>query len=547
MYSRLPTGYITKSTIIIVSGGVLGYGALEVLWGSETFYRKAVMPVIHKYVDGETAHNLAIKAASWGLLPRFGPNRKEYPELECEFLGKHLSNPIGLAAGFDKNGEAIRPLAEQSGFGLIEVGSITPIPQPGNPKPRVFRLLEDEGVINRYGFNSDGATKVLKRVKAARAHWRNKSAVFGINLGKNKTTGDAKVDYEIGINYFAPYCDYLVINVSSPNTPGLRSMQKKSDLENLLLHTNYVIDAMKLDTRPKVLLKIAPDLIDSERKDIAQVVIDPKYGVDGLIVSNTTISRPEGLASEHKTEAGGLSGAPLRQLSTECVREMYRFTKGQIPIIGCGGIASGEDAYEKIRAGASVVQLYSAFVFQGFPVIGKVVSQISSLRKANRSRCKRLSVFYAMITVPHWRIARQEIVSKRFAFLGSYPPCPWYRPLKTEFTALINVTPEEQEHFMNDEMRMFLAGYETENVRFGYSTDSDAPVSLKVNPSLDPFMRSAVERFKNVLIDIWHIRTYGYDLKHDRSFSLTARAVAYEVVKRLNELLLPLIETDEYD
>ncbi|KAK6754232.1 hypothetical protein RB195_013308 [Necator americanus] len=152
-----------------------------------------------------------------------------------------------------------------------------------------------------------------------------------------------------------------------------------------------------------------------------------------------------------------------------------------------------------------------------------------------------------MITVPHWRIARQEIVSKRFAFLGSYPPCPWYRPLKTEFTALINVTPEEQEHFMNDEMRMFLAGYETENVRFGYSTDSDAPVSLKVNPSLDPFMRSAVERFKNVLIDIWHIRTYGYDLKHDRSFSLTARAVAYEVVKRLNELLLPLIETDEYD
>ncbi|VDO24465.1 unnamed protein product [Heligmosomoides polygyrus] len=211
MYARLPTGYITKSTVIIVGSGLLGYGALETLWGSETFYKKLIMPLIHKHVDGETSHNLAIRAASWGLLPRFGPNRKEYPELECEFLGMHLKNPVGLAAGFDKNGEAVRSLAEFSGFGLVEVGSVTPIPQEGNAKPRVFRLLEDEGIINRYGFNSDGALKVSKRLKTARD-----------SLSAN-----------IGVNHLAPLCDYLVINVSSPNTPGLRSMQKKSELQSV--------------------------------------------------------------------------------------------------------------------------------------------------------------------------------------------------------------------------------------------------------------------------------------------------------------------------
>ncbi|VDM69213.1 unnamed protein product, partial [Strongylus vulgaris] len=189
----------------------------------------------------------------------------------------------------------------------------------------------------------------------------------------------ARVDYEIGINCFAPYSDYLVLNISSPNTPGLRSMQRKSDLEKLLLHTKYVLDQMKLDSPPKVLLKIAPDLIESEKKDIAKVVVDPKYGVDGLIVSNTTISRPGNLLSDKRTESGGLSGAPLREMSTECVREMYRLTKGQMPIVGCGGIASGKDAYEKIRAGASVVQLYSALAFQGFPVVGKIKRELVEL------------------------------------------------------------------------------------------------------------------------------------------------------------------------
>ncbi|CAJ0591142.1 unnamed protein product [Cylicocyclus nassatus] len=384
MYSRLRPGQMTKSTIIVLTGGVLGYGALELLWGSENFYNKAVMPVIHKYTDEEKAHNLAIRVASWGLIPRFGPNRKEYPELECEFLGRHLKNPIGLAAGFDKNGEAIRPLAKVSGFGLVEIGTVTPIPQPGNPRPRVFRLLEDQALINRYGFNSDGATKVHKRVKAARANWKDGFAAFGVNLGRNKVSTDnasARVDYEIGINHFAPYCDYLVINISSPNTPGLRSMQRRADLEQLLLHTKYVLDHMKLESPPKMLLKIAPDLIDSEKKDIAKVVLNPKYGIDGLIVSNTTISRPGSLVSDKRAESGGLSGAPLREMSTECVREMYKYTKGQVPIVGCGGIASGQDAYEKIRAGASVVQFYSALAMQGFPVIGKIKRELAELLK----------------------------------------------------------------------------------------------------------------------------------------------------------------------
>ncbi|VDM58550.1 unnamed protein product [Angiostrongylus costaricensis] len=381
MYSRLPPGYITKSTAIVVGSGLFGYGVIEVLWGSETFYKKAIMPLVHKFVDGETSHNLALTAASWGLLPRFGSNHREYPELECEVLGLSLKNPIGLAAGFDKNGDAIHSLAKSSGFGFVEVGTVTPLPQEGNPKPRVFRLTEDEGIINRYGFNGDGAVKVSKRVQTARALWKSQFAALGVNLGKNKCTEDAKVDYEIGIKYFAHHCDYLVINVSSPNTPGLRLMQKKSDLEKLLTHVKYVLDNMKLDSPPKVLLKIAPDLIESEMRDIAKVVVDPKCGVDGLIVSNTTISRPNCLKSELKSQSGGLSGAPLRHMSTNCVREMYKFTRGQVPIVGCGGVGSGEDAYEKIRAGASIVQLYSAIAFQGFPVVGKVKRELVELLK----------------------------------------------------------------------------------------------------------------------------------------------------------------------
>ncbi|KAK6052997.1 dihydroorotate oxidase [Cooperia oncophora] len=296
------------------------------------------------------------------------------PRKSLIFLGKQLRNPIGLAAGFDKNGEAIRPLAEWSGFGLIEIGTVTPIPQQGNPRPRVFRLLEDEGIINRCGSNSDGVGRVQQRVKAARDEWNDNLAMLGVNIGKNMLCDEAKLDFEIGVNYFAAYSDYVVINVSSPSTPNLRSMQKKSGLQNLLTYVKHAIDVMELNPRPKLLLKIAPDLTESEKKDIAQVVLDSKYGIDGLIVTNTTIARPDSLRSANKVESGGLSGAPLREMSTECVREMYRFTNGRVPIVGCGGVSSGADAYEKIRAGASVVQLYSALAYHGFPVVGKVCS-----------------------------------------------------------------------------------------------------------------------------------------------------------------------------
>ncbi|CAO4360833.1 unnamed protein product [Caenorhabditis nigoni] len=382
IYPKLPPGAISKSTVIVLATGLAGYTALELLYGSETFYKKAVMPMVHKFVDGEDSHRWAVRAASWGLLPRFGWNKKEYPELKCELFGREFKNPIGLAAGFDKDGQAITQLAKNSGFGLIEIGSVTPIPQPGNNRPRVFRLLEDEGVINRYGFNSDGVGRVHQRVRSARDAWvPEQYAYFGVNLGKNKLTEDAKLDYEIGVNYFAPHCDYLVLNVSSPNTPGLRSMQKKSDLEKLLAYVKESLDMHKLEKRPQVFLKIAPDLIESEMKDIAQVVTNKKFGVDGIIVSNTTIARPDYLKSENKAETGGLSGAPVREISTECVRKMYKLTNGQIPIIGCGGVFSGEDAYEKIRAGASLVQLYSAFVYEGFPVIGKIKRELSELLK----------------------------------------------------------------------------------------------------------------------------------------------------------------------
>lgn len=376
IYSKLPHGYITKSSAIILSGGLTAYTAIELFYGSENFYKNGVMPLIHKYVDGEESHRLAVKAASWGLLPRWGWNRVEYPELNCKVFDHEFKNPIGLAAGFDKDGQAIVPLASRSGFGMVEIGSITPIPQPGNNRPRVFRLLEDEGVINRYGFNSEGVGRVQQRVRTARDHWNDKWAYFGVNLGKNKISEDAKIDYEIGVNYFAPYCDYLVLNVSSPNTPGLRSIQKKGDLEKLLTYVKSALDMHQLEKPPKLMLKVAPDLIEAEMKDIAKIVTNPKYGVDGLIVSNTTISRPEHLQSEFKEETGGLSGAPVREISTECVRSMYRLTNGKIPIVGCGGVASGKDAYEKIRAGASLVQLYSSLVYEGFPVIGKVKREL---------------------------------------------------------------------------------------------------------------------------------------------------------------------------
>ncbi|KAK0424311.1 hypothetical protein QR680_008604 [Steinernema hermaphroditum] len=376
--TELPPGYITRSSAIIIGGGLVGFGITELLFGSERFYNEVAMPIVHRFCDGETSHRLAVKVVKYGLYPRFGQNHREYPELECEVFGHKFKNPIGLAAGFDKDGEAIENL-KKCGFGAVEIGSVTPMPQPGNPKPRVFRLLEDKGVINRYGFNSQGVGSVSNRVR--KSFDPSSPVFFGVNLGKNKATDDARLDYEIGVNYFGAHCDYLVINVSSPNTPGLRSMQNKDSLKKLMDTVRDAVNRIDSDQRPKVLLKIAPDLIDSEKRDIADIALDKKYGIDGLIVSNTTISRPESLNSGNKGETGGLSGEPVREISTECVRQMYKLTKGAVPIVGCGGVSSGADAYEKIRAGSSLVQLYSALVYQGFPVVGRVKRELAELLK----------------------------------------------------------------------------------------------------------------------------------------------------------------------
>ncbi|KAK8764165.1 hypothetical protein V5799_033223 [Amblyomma americanum] len=362
--------YKLKSMAAIVGGASLGFVGLLTVSGNAEFYRRFLMPAVHAVFDAETAHQLGVQVARLRLLRT---HREPDPDvLHTEVLGLPLSNPIGLAAGFDKHGEGVLG-AQDWGFGFVEVGSVTPLPQPGNPKPRVFRLSEDLGVVNRYGFNSVGHEQVWASLHKQRV-W---AAPVGVNLGRNKTSADAAADYVAGVHRFADLADYLVVNVSSPNTPGLRSLQRRQHLEELLLR---VIEARNsLPRRLPVLLKIAPDLTDQEKADIAAVVTGTKARVDGLIVCNTTVSRPDSLRSEHRSESGGLSGKPLNDISTKTIADLYRLTRGSIPIIGVGGVFCGEDAYAKIRAGASAVQLYSSLIYYGPPVVQVVKTQLAEL------------------------------------------------------------------------------------------------------------------------------------------------------------------------
>jgi dihydroorotate dehydrogenase len=314
----------------------------------------------------ETAHRLTVRILSTGLVPH--QPRWEDPILKMSLWGRDFDNPVGLGAGFDKNAEAADALLGQ-GFGFVEIGTVTPRPQPGNPKPRLFRLPEDGAVINRMGFNNQG----LERV-AARLAKRRKTGIVGANLGKNKDTEDAAADYELGVAALGPVSDYLVINVSSPNTPGLRALQGKGPLAELVGRTRKAVDALAAP-RPPLLLKIAPDLTDEDLRDIAEVAL--AGGLDGLIVTNTTIARPDSLVSAAKGETGGLSGTPLFEASTRVLREVYRLTGGKIPLIGVGGIASGGDAYAKIRAGASLVQIYSALIYQGTALVPRINRELA--------------------------------------------------------------------------------------------------------------------------------------------------------------------------
>jgi dihydroorotate dehydrogenase len=324
-------------------------------------------------MDAECAHGLAIHALRLGLVPR---DRRPDPEiLRQTVFGLTFVNPIGLAAGFDKNGAVVTPMLDL-GFGFVEVGTVTPLPQPGNPKPRLFRLTGDRAVINRMGFNNEGAAAMAARLQARAS--RGPAAargILGINLGKNKDQADAAADYVAGVAALGALADYLVINVSSPNTPGLRALQERTRLQELIARVLAARDA--LARKPPLLLKIAPDLLAEECADIAAVALDS--GLDGLIVSNTTVARPPGLDPRHAGEAGGLSGKPLFEASTEVLRDMYRRTEGRLPIIGVGGVAGGADAYAKIRAGASLVQLYSALVFEGPGLVRRIKTELAAL------------------------------------------------------------------------------------------------------------------------------------------------------------------------
>ena len=316
-------------------------------------------------LDAEDAHRLAIRALKSGLLPR--DRRPDPLSLRVEALGRRLPNPIGLAAGFDKNAEVPDALLGL-GFGFVEIGSVTPKPQDGNPRPRLFRLGEDRGVINRMGFPGQGLDAALARLQR-----RPRQGVVGVNVGANKDSVDRAADYVTCAAALAPFADYLVCNVSSPNTPGLRSLQGRVQLGDLL---KRVQDAIAAKPVP-LLVKIAPDATDDDLDDIVAVCRELK--VDGIIVGNTTLSRPPSLRSARGGETGGLSGAPLLALSTEVLRKTARRVERQFLLIGCGGVGSGADAYAKIRAGASLVQLYSMLVYEGPPLVRRIKNELAAL------------------------------------------------------------------------------------------------------------------------------------------------------------------------
>lgn len=319
-------------------------------------------------LEPETAHRLTVRALSLGI----GPVQRvsDDPVLATRVFGLDFPNPMGMAAGFDKNAQAWRALLRM-GFGFVEVGSVTPRPQPGNPRPRLFRLEEDGAVINRMGFNNDGMEAAARNLGGPRR------GIVGVNIGKNKETADPVADYVTCARRLGPLADYMVVNVSSPNTPGLRALQDKAQLAAIVEAVSETLASACPDGAPPLLVKIAPDLTERDCEDIAEIAQAKR--VAGLIVSNTTIGRPDSLKSPRRGEVGGLSGSPLFELSTRMLSRMYRLTDGKIPLIGVGGISSGRDAYEKIRAGASLFQLYTGFVYQGPLLMNRVKMELAAL------------------------------------------------------------------------------------------------------------------------------------------------------------------------
>jgi len=329
-------------------------------------YRLA-WPVL-RCLDPEAAHRLAVFALKRRLMPT--PTAHDDASLRQRLWGLDFANPIGLAAGFDKDAEVAGAMLDQ-GFGFVETGTVTPLPQPGNPKPRVFRLARDRAVINRLGFNSLGADAVTRNLERL----VRRSGPVGVNIGKNAASADAARDYAAGALALARLADYLVVNVSSPNTPGLRALQSRDALSALLDAVQAALAEASPANPPPLLLKVAPDLTDDDKRDIAAVAVDKNLA--GIIATNTTVARPPTLTDPKAGEQGGLSGQPLFEPSTRVLADFYRLTRGRMPLIGVGGVASGAQAYAKIRAGASLVQLYTALVFDGPGIVTRVKRELA--------------------------------------------------------------------------------------------------------------------------------------------------------------------------
>ena len=323
-------------------------------------------------LDPETAHDLAIKSLKFDFIPEKFFKVENEEILETTFLKRKINNPIGLAAGFDKSAEVYKQLSKL-GFGLIEVGTVTPEKQFGNHKPRIFRLEEDEALINRLGFNNDGMEVIKNRINSDK-----KKGILGINIGPNKDTKDQKNDFCLGLKNFFDIADYITVNISSPNTEGLRDFHDREKLKDLLLALNKIKKENKTDV--PLLLKVSPDIKDNNINEIVDVAI--KNDISAIILTNTTNGNRDNLTSDIKKEEGGLSGEPLQQISTNMIKKFYKQLKGKIPIIGVGGVNSGKSAYEKIIAGASLLQLYTSFVYRGPSTAKNIKKELIQILKA---------------------------------------------------------------------------------------------------------------------------------------------------------------------
>jgi dihydroorotate dehydrogenase len=329
-----------------------------------------------RLLDAETAHGMTISLLKSGLAPK--TNLPPNTMLKTQLAGMDFANPVGLAAGFDKNAEVVDACLGL-GFGFVEIGAVTPQPQSGNQRPRVFRLAHNRAIINRYGFNNDGLDIIAARLKAR----VNRPGIVGANLGANKDSSDKAGDYVTGYRALSPYVKFCTLNVSSPNTPGLRQLQKNDELDKILRRLGEVRAEVQSQNEKlcPLFLKIAPDLRDEEKTDIAALVIAHK--IDALIVSNTTLARPSNLEARYRAEAGGLSGAPLFRPSTTLLKEFALELKGQVPLIGVGGVSSAREAYVKILHGASLVQLYTAMVYEGPGLVKRIITELPNFLRAD--------------------------------------------------------------------------------------------------------------------------------------------------------------------